>query len=239
MATNKYLNIDLCILLMETIIISLGGSLIIPEEIDTEFLKHFKSLVLKHINKGKRFILICGGGKTARKYQKAAESLKKASGFEKDIIGIAATKLNAMLVKTIFEDKAVDNLVDDPTQKIKFNKPILVASGWKPGCSTDYDAVLIAENFKVKRVINLSNISYVYGKDPKFKDAKPMKKMSWDELKKIVGTRWDPGLHAPFDPIATKKAKELGLKVVIMNGTDLKNLDNFLNGKDFKGTVIG
>ena len=39
------------------IVISLGGSLIVPEDIDYKFLKGFKRLILR-INKGKK-IVIC------------------------------------------------------------------------------------------------------------------------------------------------------------------------------------
>ena len=53
-------------------VISVGGSLIVPEELDTDFLILFKNFIIKRIEKGDKFILIAGGGKTARKYQNAA-----------------------------------------------------------------------------------------------------------------------------------------------------------------------
>ena len=55
---------------MKPIIISLGGSIVVPDKIDYNFLKKFRALILKHVKKGKRFVLICGGGATARLYQK-------------------------------------------------------------------------------------------------------------------------------------------------------------------------
>jgi len=88
-------------------------------------------------------------------------------------------------------------------------------------------------------VANLSNIEYVYDKDPnKHKDAKKMEKLTWNEMQNIVGTEWVPGANLPFDPVATKAAADAKLKVVIINGTNLENLNNFLEGKEFKGTVI-
>ena len=39
------------------IVISLGGSLIVPDHIDVEFLKRFERLIAKHVKKGKRFLL--------------------------------------------------------------------------------------------------------------------------------------------------------------------------------------
>ena len=115
----------------------------------------------------------------------------------------------------------------------------MIAAGWKPGCSTDYDAVLLARNFGVKTIINLSNIEKVYTKDPnKYPDARPIDKISWQDFRKIVGDRWDPGLNTPFDPVASKIAEQLRLKVIIAKGTNLKNLEKIIEGKRFVGTRI-
>ena len=48
------------------IIISLGGSLIVPEEIDIAFLEGFKEIILREVQAGKRFVIITGGGKICR-----------------------------------------------------------------------------------------------------------------------------------------------------------------------------
>ena len=50
----------------KTIIISVGGSMIVPNDIDTVFLTQFKTLILDYVSRGFRFVLIAGGGKTAR-----------------------------------------------------------------------------------------------------------------------------------------------------------------------------
>ena len=223
----------------EIIIISLGGSIIVPGEIDVRFLKGFRQLILRHVKKGKRFIIISGGGKTCRKYQKAASGVVKLDRDDLDWLGIHATRLNAHLLRTIFSSHARKAIVKNPTKKIDFKEKILIAAGWEPGWSTDYDAVLLAKQFGVKTLINLSDIDYVYNKDPKYhRGAKLMKSVGWKEFRKIVGDKWDPGLNKPFDPVATKEAQKLGMRVVIMKGNDLKNIDAFLHEKKFKGTVI-
>jgi uridylate kinase len=223
---------------MESVVISLGGSLIVPSTIDTNFLRKFKQLILRSI-KNKRFIIICGGGKTCRNYQKAASKLTKLTHEDLDWLGIHATRLNAHLLRAIFRDYAYPRIMKNPEEKIKLNKPILIAAGYEPGSSTDYDAVLLAKNFGVKVLLNLTNTDYVYNKDPsKNHDAKPVKQMTWQQYRKIAGNKWKPGLNLPFDPIAAREAEKINLKVVIMNGMNIKNLSNFLNGKDFKGTVI-
>ncbi len=223
----------------ETIIMSLGGSLIVPDEVDAEFLKRFRDFVLKQVKKGRKFVLITGGGKTCRKYNDAVSKVVKVDKEDLDWLGIHATRLNAHMVRTIFRNIAHPRIIKNPNDKIDFKEKVLIAAGWKPGCSTDYDAVLIAKNLKIKKLINLSNIDYAYTKDPKrFKDAKLIKDISWKDFRKIVGNRWDPGLNAPFDPIASKEAQKLGMEVVILNGRDIKNIEGYIEGKKFKGTLI-
>ncbi len=223
----------------DMIIVSLGGSLIVPEEIDVEFLKKFRELVLKHVKQGKKFIIITGGGKTARRYQKAASEVRPLDEEDLDWLGIHSTRLNAHLVRTIFRDVAHPVVVKNLTKKEAFKESVLVAAGWKPGCSTDYDAVLLAKNYNAKKLVNLTNIEYVYDKDPKkFPDAKKIEKISWADFRKIVGDEWDPGLNMPFDPVASKEAQKLGLEVAIMKGGDLKNFEDYIEGKSFKGTTI-
>jgi uridylate kinase len=114
-----------------------------------------------------------------------------------------------------------------------------LAGGWKPGWSTDYVAVTIAEKYGLKKIINLTNIDYIFNKDPKkYKDAKPIKEIKWQNYKKLINNKWRPGMNAPFDPIASRKAEKLKIEVNILNGANLKNLENYLKKEKFKGTKI-
>jgi uridylate kinase len=222
---------------MRTIVLSLGGSLVVPKDIDADFLKRFRQLVLKHLG-NKRFIIIVGGGFTARKYQQASEDIAGAGDDERDWMGILATKMNAYLLKIVFKEHAYHKVLADPTKKTGF-KGILVASGWKPGFSTDYDAVLWAKNYGAEVIVNLTDVDFVYNKDPKkFRDAKPVERLSWGEYKNIIGGEWKPGLKSPFDPVASREAEKSGLKVLVLNGRELDNLDRFLKGEKFRGSVI-
>ncbi len=222
----------------DLIIISLGGSLIAPKEIDFNFLKKFRDLILNHL-KNKIFFIYVGGGKISRIYQK---TLKEFGGNQNqlDWLGIKITRLNAYLIKQLFKVYAYPKIITDPNKKIKLDYAIYTCGGWKPGWSTDYDAVLLAKNLKVKTVLNLTDIDYVYEKDPqKFKDAKPFKKLSWNQYLNLIQKEWQPGLSTPFDPLASKLAQKLKIKVIIINGKNLKQIDNYLNKKSFIGTIIG
>ncbi len=223
---------------MKTTIISLGGSLIVPKEVDSVFLSEFKKTILKCAHSNHQFIIFCGGGRLARDYQEALKEIADAPQEALDWIGIHATRINAELVKEMFGTHAYDVVVIDPTKKISSQKKIIIAAGWKPGWSTDYDAVLVAKQMKCDCLINMSNVEYVYNADPrKVKTAKPLKEMSWKQLRSLVGNTWTPGLSMPFDPIAAKGAEKLKLKVTII-GKDIPNLENLLSKKPFKGTVI-
>ena len=219
-------------------IISLGGSTIVPDNIDVNFLSEFRKLIISHARKGKKFIIIAGGGRTARNYMDAAGKIVSVSPEDKDWLGIHSTRLNAHLLRIIFKEYSNAKLVKNPNKMVKFRKSIIIAAGYKPGCSTDYDSVLLAKNLGVKSIINISNISYVYTRDPnKFSDAKPIREISWKDFRKIVGKKWDPGLNVPFDPVASRACEVLKMKVFIV-GKNLKNLNCLLLHKSFEGTLI-
>ncbi len=225
----------------ETVVLSLGGSLIAPKEgIDVSFLKKFGNLVRRHVKKGRRFVIICGGGTTARDYQGAAGRVTKLTRDDLDWLGIHATRLNAHLLRTVFRDLAHPRIITDPHEDMTSRRPVIIGAGWRPGCSTDYDAVLLAKRYDATRLINLSNIAYVYDKDPrKHADAVAFPSLTWKEFRKRFGSRWHPGLNSPFDPVASKEADRIGLTVVIAEGRDIANLDRMLDGKPFKGTLVG
>lgn len=224
---------------METIIISLGGSLIIPNEIDISFLEDFKKLILSEVKRGKKFVIITGGGKICRKYQNVAKNISNPTDEDLDWIGIASLKLNAELLRVIFEEYAIGKVVLNLSEKFSFDSPIVIGAAFEPGQSTDTDAVLAAKNIGAKKIINLSNTDYVYDSDPKENiKAKKIEKISWAEYRKLIPSDWNPGLNTPFDPVASREAEKEGIEVVIMNGKPIGNLANYLNGKDFKGTVI-
>lgn len=219
---------------------SLGGSLIAPTTIDINFLKRFRSVILEYVRKGNRVVIICGGGNTCRDYQKAARFVnERITNRDLDWIGIASTKLNAELISGIFGDKAYESILQDPARRVPTNKLIIVGAGFEPGSSSDKDAVLAAKAFGAKTVINLSNITYVYDKDPrKYKDAQPQKQMSWKSFRKLVGNKWVPGAHVPFDPVASSLAQSWKMDLVVLKGSDLINLKKYLAGAKFRGTVV-
>lgn len=223
----------------ETIIISLGGSLIIPLEIDVDFLRDFRSLILAQVAQGKKFIIITGGGKICRKYQEVAKMLSSPNNDDLDWIGIASLRLNAELLRVIFGEYAHSEVINNLSKKFSSDKSIIIGAAFEPGKSTDLDAVLAAKNVGAKKIINLSNTDYVYDSDPKKNpNARKIEKISWTDFRALIPKEWNPGLNSPFDPVASEMAEKEGMAVMIMNGKPIDNLAKCLNGEEFLGTVI-
>lgn len=231
-----------------TKILSVGGSIIAPDKPDSDFLSKFVAMCIAWLNndKNNRLILVAGGGAPARVYQNGYKEVCDKTGFSFDAnaadwIGIMATRINAQLLKASFGDYCKNDVVYNPTlEDLSFDGQVLVASGWKPGFSTDTDAVYLGEKFDAKTIVNLSNIEKVYTDDPrKNPNAKPLDTISWTEFRKMVGDEWTPGKNCPFDPIASKKASELGMKVICAGGKNIANIQAILEDKEYIGTTIG
>ncbi|MBU6310826.1 UMP kinase [Patescibacteria group bacterium] len=217
-------------------VVSLGGSVIVPDSIDTEYLKRFATVIRSRIP-GERFIIISGGGKTAREYQEAARSLGELSKNDLDWIGIHATRLNGHLLRSLFRAEAHPALIDDPTDPI-VEADVVIAAGWQPGWSTDYVATKIAKNVGATRLVNISSVDAVYSEDPKKNPAATkFDTLSWTDFRALMPSEWDPGLNAPFDPVAAEEAAEAGIEVAII-GPALDEFEKYLSGKPFAGTRI-
>ncbi|MBU4315567.1 UMP kinase [Patescibacteria group bacterium] len=224
------------------LIISIGGSLIVPEGgPDVEFLKTLERFVLGQVKRGRKLLLVTGGGKTARHYIDTARELKKSIDPEDlDWLGIHSTRLNGHLLRTIFRKVAHPVVIKDPTRLPKrWKGSVLVGTGWKPGWSTDYVACRMAKILGVTTVINVSDVSYVYSEDPrKNPNAEPLEQLAWKEYRKMVGEDWHPGKSAPFDPVASRLCDHNKIKVAIVNGKDFANIGKLVEGKNFKGTIL-
>lgn len=228
----------------EKVVMSIGGSLIVPNGgINVDFLKKLNHFIRDQLAKNptRQFFLVSGGGSISRHYRDAGRDVlgHELSPDDLDWLGIHVTKLNAHLIRTIFRDIGHPYVLKHYEIIRKVTEPVVVAAGWKPGWSTDFCATMVCEDYNIKTVLNLTNIDMVYDSDPKVnKDAKPIRNISWENFRNIVGDKWVPGMNAPFDPVAAKKAQELGLKVVVLRGDNFENLENYFDGKKFVGTVI-
>ena len=235
----------------KTIVVALGGSIVYPgvhpDGIDTQFLKDFKKFLAPFLRphagsskRGTRFVLVVGGGKLARRFQDAAHHVAKVADEDKDWLGIHATRLNAHLLRTIFREVA-DPVIMDNRDRLKSAKyPVTIAAGWRPGWSTDYVAMQIAEDFGAGEAIIAGKPSHVYEKDPaKYPNAAKFDELGWKQYRKLIPAKWSPGMGAPVDPVGAALGARKKIKAIIIDGRDLKNFAALLNGKEFQGTIIG
>lgn len=226
----------------ETVVMSVGGSLIVPDLIDTSFLTSLKNLVEQQIaTYGRRFIIIAGGGRTARRYQDAAAAVTELDPEDLDWMGIHATRLNGHLLRTVFRDIAHPVMITNPDEIVDVPKDtsLIIAAGYRPGASTDLRAVQIARHCGATKLMNLSNIDYVYTADPrKDENAQKIEDITWTDFLTLIPSEWNPGLSSPFDPVAAREAQRLGLEVVIVNGAKPEEVAHYLHGEAFIGTRI-
>jgi uridylate kinase len=196
--------------------------------------------LLPFLKSGFRFVLVIGGGRLAREYQKAAGKIVKVSHEDLDWLGIHATRINAHLLRTIFRREAHPVVIDNPEKPVSIGGyRLIVASGSRPGWSTDYIAARLTARFGAKKFIAAGKPAYVYDKDyTKFANAQPISLLTWQQYRKICSWKWRPGLHAPVDPVAADFARRKRLSAIVVKGTDLKNLSRAIRGESFKGSVI-
>jgi len=221
------------------IIFSLGGSVVAPDNIDKKFLTLVSSF-MADLSTCNQLGIVVGGGAPARR--RIAEVRKNgASEAECDYEGILATRDNATAVIKSLGGKASLKIPASVHEAAKlFGRKILVMGGTEPGHSTDAVAALLAEWVKADLLINASNVDAVYDKDPKkFKDAKSLRSINIDDLIKLLEGQSVAAGHYPLlDPSSLKLIKRSRLKTIVLNGRDLSNMRNALDGREYKGTVI-
>lgn len=223
----------------KVMVISLGGSQIIPNDINLPYLKQFKKIISKNSKKYK-FIVVCGGGSVARKYISALRKEKISTKFQ-SLSGISATRMNARFMNYFFNIDPTQGIPHTTASLKKYHKKYNIifcgALEYKPNQTSDSTAAEIAKIFK-SEFINITNIKGLYTKNPKeFKNAKFIPKITWKNFDKMANkSKFTPGQHFVLDQTASKVILKNKIPTYILG--NLKELDNLLNNKKFSGTMI-
>ena len=222
---------------MKTVVVSIGGSVVLSDEADVLFLKNLTDLFKKICKEYKLFIIV-GGGKIARRYIQLGREL----GFDEDtldLIGIDVTRVNARIITNLLgvSNKEIPNTTDEA---IKLDKPIVVMGGTGPKHSTDFVGAELAEKTHAVRFVNATNVDGIYDKDPnKYKNVTQLKEISIDQLITQYGTKWSAaGKNIFMDEPALEIIKRAKLTTYIVNGKRLDQLEKALYGQSFNGTII-
>ena len=222
------------------VVLSLGGSLIIPDDVNLGFLQKFKKAILRN-RKSFKFVVVCGGGSIARKYINGLRTAGKSPLFQ-SMAGISTTRMNARFMTYLFGKDANEGIPHDMKHVASLlNKNDFVFCGalrYAPDETSDGTAARLAHHFKTI-FINLTNVPGLYNKNPKeHRDAKFISKISWKEFKKKADALgFKPGQHFVLDQTASEIIMRHKIPTYIL-GQDLKQLENVLRKKPFRGTLI-
>lgn len=221
-------------------VFSLGGSLIIPDQIDFKYIHKFVKFI-KNLSKKNKIVVVCGGGAVARKYINALIKQK----VSKDLLsmaGIESTRLNATLISGMLKslDPIPESLSEVKTALKTKNLVVTGALGSRSNMTTDGNAADIAVAIKAKYFINLTDVDGLYDKNPKqYKNALLIPFITFKEFNKIISKiKFKAGQHFVLDQSASKIILENDVDTAILNGKNIKNIKNFFSGKHFVGTII-
>jgi len=223
---------------MKKWVISLGGSRIVPDDVDDKFLKDFKKLILAH--KDHRFVVVTGGGTTARKYIKALEEMEEGSK-KKSATGIAITRFHASFLMRVFGEPANEELPFSikKVESLLAKNQVVFCGALRQNFrqTTDGTAAQIASKMGCP-FINLTNVRGLYNADPKKnKSAKLISNISWKDFNKIVSKiKFKDGQHFVLDQVAARLIMRRKIKTYIV-GT-LNDIKKIINDQKFNGTLI-
>ncbi|HIH10428.1 MAG TPA: UMP kinase [Candidatus Diapherotrites archaeon] len=224
----------------DVFVVSVGGSLLIDESgPDAGKIRQIAGTISSLHSAGKRLVLVVGGGKTARSYVEAMRSLN-ANNFTLDMLGIHITRANAMLVAGAIPAAHPQILTEitQARQALDTGK-IPVFGGLMPFFTTDSVGALLAE-YLGGRFVNLTNVDGVYDSNPNENPgAKMLEEIGYRRLiSMVVAAGSKPGQNVVLDLAACLILQRSNIPAVVLNGNDMPNFSNYLNGYSFKGTVI-
>jgi uridylate kinase len=224
---------------MKTIVISLGGSILIPS-LEKNKIREYVP-VLEEIAEHHRLFVVVGGGGEARRYITVARDLGIDEGTS-DEIGILITRLNANLLIAALGEKAYPKVAESHAEAKKFaeSKKIVIMGGITPGQTTDAVAAVLAERVGASVFINVTSVDGIYSSDPKIdKKAKRFDKLTPQQLLDIVGRAGlGAGSNIVLDIVAARVVERSHIPLVVLDGRDPKNLSCAICTGEFTGTVV-
>ncbi len=223
----------------DTVVISVGGSILIPDQNDSVYIGKLANM-LKEASKTARICVVVGGGKIARYYTTTGRELG-GNEDQLDLLGIGCTRLNAGLLALALGDISSTEIpLDVKTAAKMFQKGgIVVMGGTEPGHTTDAVATMLAKELGAKLVINATSVDAVYSDDPrKNPNAVRYDSLTIERLEELVYSDHSAGKSSVFDPLGVKIAKEECIDIAMVDGRNLRELENVILGRPFSGTYI-
>lgn len=226
----------------EKVVVSIGGSIVAPPNLDTTYIDSLARLLVD-LAKDRKIFCVTGGGWIARQYIEAARQFGAAEE-ELDLIGIAATRMNAQLLIAAlskYTDVPVRPLSSvDATVESSEGYAISVMGGTYPGHSTDFVGVELAIKAGAVRFINATNVDGIYSADPNLvATAEMYREVSIDSLIKMMGVEWKmAGTKTVIDGPALKLIRDKRVPTFVVNGRNLPEFAKAMQGQPFHGTRV-
>lgn len=225
---------------MEKVVVSLGGSVLVPGDDDARYLTDLVSL-LEGCSSRIRLFAVTGGGRTARYYIETGRALgvpeRTLDGF-----GIEATRLNARLLGAALKGKANKSPAATYAEAVRLSKryTIVLMAGTRPGHTTDRVSASLARVVGAARIVNATSVDGVYSADPKtHPDARLLERITFEELVRLSGEgHRTAGPSAVFDPVAARVLARDRIPLRVVHGRDLGALRAAILGEPFHGTLV-
>ena len=231
---------------MTMIVVAIGGSLLRPEvEEKHVWLNDLIMIIRERVAAGDRLGLVIGGGAPAREGISLAKPLID-DDYHLDKIGIAATRLNATIIREAFTEAGISvsgiipTSVNEAIQLLE-ERPVVVMGGTEPGHTTDAVAIRLAIAVNASKCIIATYVGKVFNEDPrKNPNAKSFDFLTHDELQQIVGPaeHKEAGKSSVVDPIAVSEATKANLELNIIDGRKIERIKHTILGSNFDGTKI-
>lgn len=224
----------------ECIVISLGGSVLVPGNKDVEYLRALSSL-LKRLSRERKLYVVTGGGKTARYYIETG----RAAGLSErylDELGIGVTRINAHMLIGLLGRYANAFPPMSETDAALMGKRcrIVVMGGTTPGHTTDFVAAKLATIVDAKRLVNATSVPGIFTSDPtRNKDARRLERIGYAELLSICrGGHRRAGPSIVMDPKAARIVAKSKIPLAVLDGRDVRALSSAITGRKFDGTLV-
>lgn len=213
-------------------VISLGGSIF--SKADEKYLVKF----IQKIRGFRSYAIVVGGGQMARSQISRLRSLG-AKEYHLDMMGIQATRLNAMMVSLALGNlMEIPKSIDEAVRQMKLYNRV-VMGGTEPGHTTDAVSLLLAEALNRDTVVNITNVDFIYDRDPKIPGARKIEKISYSSaIDMITSEKRRAGANFPMDLLSLNIARRSDIRIKIVSFRNMENTFKAIMGKRFVGTII-
>jgi len=225
---------------METVVLSLGGSVLPLEEGTRPSLEEIAAL-LRRVSREVQLYVVTGGGPVARSYIHTARTLG-VSEPRLDELGIWVTRLNAQFLAHVLGEEVPSEIPVDWAEAEELGKThrLIVMGGVRPGTTTDGVAAVLAERVHAVRLVNATAVDGIYSSDPRHDPKATLReKMSYAELRALTGDHHRlAGPNIVFDPLGAQVVERAKIPLFVVNGRNLDNLERAILGQPFHGTRV-